>query len=296
MATPIAKDEHVYNVLTHNTAQLHKDLWFENGMGSAIWTNSHGRAVYNKPMHHTLSYYLEGGQNTQRIMQSGNVSGGSDKLCLMPKNHNSDWTFSDPFHFFHFYFEQAHLQNFTQQVFDKEGRHVELSEKTYVDDPFVHHLVRDTILKLNWNDPTDKLMVSHSEQLLLLHLIRQYCHSSPRQTLSTGGLSSVNKRRVVDFIEANLSSSFTLSDLAILTDLSEFHFSRMFKVSFDYTPHQYVLGRRIELAKQLLINPQIPLVDLAFACGFSSQQHFSQQFKKRVGMTPLVFRRENNKN
>ena len=287
-----AKKQRVYNVLTNNTALLHKELWLGSGMGSAVWSNSHGSASYDKPGHHTLSFYLEGGQNTRRVMRSGNLFGGADKLCLMPQDHHSDWAFSTPFHFFHFYFEQAHLQNFAEQVFDKEGRHIELTEYTFVDDIFVNQLIRETILKLNWDSPTDQLMVSHSQQLLLLHLIRQYCHNSPRQALSSGGLSSINQRRVVDFIEANLSTPFTLGDLATLAHLSDFHFARMFKASFSCTPHQYVLSRRIELAKQLLSSRTISLVDVALSCGFSSQQHLSQQFKKRVGITPAVFRRE----
>lgn len=284
-------NQRVFNVLTDNTAQLHKELWLSNGMGSAVWSNSHGSASYDKPSHHTLSFYLEGGHNTQRVLRSGNMNGGENKLCLMPQDHQSNWTFSVPFRFFHFYFEQTHLQNFAEQVFDKEGRHIELTEQTFVEDKFVNQLIRETVLKLNWDSPTDKLMVSHSQQLLLLHLIRQYCHHSPKTALNTGGLAVINQRRVVDYIQANLSTSFTLSDLATLTNLSEFHFARMFKVSFSCTPHQYVLSQRVERAKQLLISDSMPLTDIALSCGFSSQQHLSQQFKQRVGVTPAVFRK-----
>lgn len=286
------KKQRVFNVLTDNTAQLHKELWQNNGMGSAIWSNSHGSASYDKPSHHTLSFYLQGGQDTQRVMNSGNIHGGANKLCLMPKGHRSDWTFSVPFRFFHFYFEQTHLQNFAEQVFDKEGRHIELTEQTYVEDKFINQLVRETILKLDWDNSTDKLMISHSQQLLLLHLIRQYCHNAPKTVLNSGGLAIFNQRRIVDYIQANLSTSFTLSDLATLANLSDFHFARMFKVSFGCSPHQYVLSQRVEMAKKLLSSHNMPLTDIALSCGFSSQQHLSQQFKQRVGVTPAVFRKE----
>lgn len=286
------KKQGVFDVLTHNTASLHKNIWLDNGIGSAVWSNSHGSASYDKPGHHTLSFYLEGGENTQRVMRSGNQSGGVDKLCLMPQDHRSNWTFSAPFHFFHLYFEQSHLQNFSEQVFDKEGRHIELTEHTFVDDPFVSQLIRETMLKLDWDSPTDKLMMSHSQQILLLHLMRQYCKNSPTKAVISGGLSAANKRKVTDFVEANLSTPFMLGDLALLSNLSEFHFARMFKASFGCTPHQYVLTRRIELAKQLLSLSAHPLAEIAASCGFSSQQHLSQQFKKRVGVTPAQFRRE----
>ncbi|MGF1720721.1 AraC family transcriptional regulator [Vibrio kyushuensis] len=286
------KHKRVYSVLSNNTATLHKELWLDNGMGSAVWSNSNGSASYDKPGHHTLSYYLQGGHNTQRIMNSGNLNGGIDKLCLMPKDHRSDWAFSAPFSFFHLYFEQAHLQSFTEQVFDKEGRHIELSELTFVDDPFVSQLIRETMLNQNWEDSTDKLIVSHAQQMLLIHLLRRYCNYSMTKAISTGGLSITNQRSVTEFVEANLSRSFSLSDLATLANLSDFHFARMFKTSFNCTPHQYVLSRRIELAKQLLTNNTSTLADIAQLCGFSSQQHMSQQFKLRVGATPAVYRRE----
>ncbi|MCK6261744.1 AraC family transcriptional regulator [Vibrio sp. ZSDE26] len=286
------KRQDVYNVLSNNTATLHKDLWLDNGIGSAVWSNNNGSARYNKPGHHTLSFYLQGGHNTQRIMNSGNLNGGIDKLCLMPKDHHSEWAFSAPFSFFHLYFEQSHLQNFAEQVFDKEGRNIELNERTFVDDPFVSQLIRQTMLNQNWEDSTDKLMLSHAQQMLLLHLVRRYCEHSITKSLSTGGLSAANRHRVIDFIEANLSRSFTLNDLATLANLSDFHFARMFKESFQCTPHQYVLTRRIELAKQLLTQSTGSLAEIAQLCGFSSQQHLSSQFKTRVGSTPSVFRRE----
>ncbi|MDD1795313.1 helix-turn-helix domain-containing protein [Enterovibrio sp. ZSDZ42] len=286
------KRQRVYNVLRDNTAKLHGDVWLDNGLGAAVWSNSHGSASYDKPGHHTLSFYLAGGENTKRCSRKGDLYGGEDKLCLMPKDHRSDWSFSDPFRFFHFYFEQAHLQRFAEQVFDKEGRHIELKECTFVDDPFVSQLVRQTMLKLDWSQSTDRLMLSHAQQMMLLHMVRQYCHQPMKLAISSGGLSPQNQRRVIEYVEAHLSRAFSLAELAALTQLSEFHFARMFKTSFGTTPHQYVLFRRVELAKILLTQNSLPLVEIASVCGFSSQQHLSQQFKLRVGATPAVFRRE----
>ncbi|MDD1783146.1 AraC family transcriptional regulator [Enterovibrio sp. ZSDZ35] len=288
------KSRQVYDVLQSNTAQLRNEVFLDNGLGVALWSNSHGTTVYDKPNHHTLSYYVQGGQNTKRAMRGGDLFGGEDKLCLMPINHRSAWHYADPFSFFHFYFEQSHLQSFAEQVFDKEGRHIELKECTFTDDPFITQLIRQTMLKLDWSNTTDQLMLSHAQQMMLLHLVRQHCHEPLRQALVTGGLSPVNQRRVMEYIDASLSRSFTLSDLAAITQLSDFHFARMFKVSFGCTPHQYVLGKRIERAKSLLIHSKSPLTDISAMCGFSSQQHLSQQFKQRVGASPASYRRNQN--
>lgn len=285
----------VYTVLKNNTAQLNNEVWLDNGLGAAVWTNSHGSASYEKPGHHTLSFYLNGGQNTKRCISGGDMYGGENKLCLMPQDHRSSWAFADPFSFFHFYFEQKHLQDFAEQVFDKEGRHIELKECTFVDDPFVIQLIRQTMMQLDWRSDTDKLMMSHAQQMLLLHLVRRYCQQPLFFPPVKGGLSPQNQRRVADYIEAHLPQTLSLGELANLVQLSEFHFARMFKASFDCTPHQYVLARRIAKAKALLEENILTLTDIADASGFSSQQHLTMQFKQRVGVSPAAYRREQGK-
>jgi AraC family transcriptional regulator len=85
-----------------------------------------------------------------------------------------------------------------------------------------------------------------------------------------------------------LERDLKLADLAALLDLSQFHFSHMFKQSIGIAPYQYLLQQRIEHAKQLLKQPDsrtaIPtILDIALACGFISHSHFSQQFRQLTG-------------
>ncbi|NLS14806.1 helix-turn-helix transcriptional regulator [Vibrio sp. SM6] len=288
----VSQSTSVYSVLSNNTATLHRDLWLDNGLGTAMWSNCHGQAKYDKPSHHTLSFYLNGGHQTRRVLRSGHLHGGSDKLCIMPQGHQSHWTFNDQFQFLHCYFTQAHLDTFSEQVFDKDGRNIELIEQTFVADPFIQQLVRSTILPMDWLCATDTLMVAHAQQLLLLHLLKHHCHTNARKNvLTTGGLSPTHRRRVIEFIAANLSQPISLSNLAAIVQLSEFHFARMFKTSFGCSAYQYVLDARIALAKELLHQNKLSLITIADMCGFSSQQHFSTQFRKRVGVTPRQFQR-----
>ncbi len=56
------------------------------------------------------------------------------------------------------------------------------------------------------------------------------------------------------------------------------------------TPHQYVIRRRIERAKQLLKQSDLRIVDIALACGFANQSHFSRHFRRIVGISPKEFR------
>jgi AraC family transcriptional regulator len=95
---------------------------------------------------------------------------------------------------------------------------------------------------------------------------------------------------VAEYVEANLEASLTISELAEVAGLSEFHFARMFKATTGETPHAFVQRHRIGRACELLAATQLPLAEVALTCGFSSQSHFAEAFRKRTGVTPSAYR------
>ncbi|MGH8000244.1 MAG: helix-turn-helix domain-containing protein, partial [Brasilonema sp.] len=68
-----------------------------------------------------------------------------------------------------------------------------------------------------------------------------------------------------------------------------YYFCQLFKQSLGITPYQYVLQLRVERAKQLLKNQKITICDVALACGFANQSHFTKHFRKLTGMTPKAY-------
>lgn len=105
------------------------------------------------------------------------------------------------------------------------------------------------------------------------------------------GLSIERRRRVLDYIEARLSQRITLTELAGVASLSQWHFCRSFRQATGLTPSKYITGRRIDLARQLL-RGDLPIQEVALACGFASQSHFCDAFKREVGRTPSEYRLE----
>ncbi|MBY0581662.1 MAG: AraC family transcriptional regulator [Sphingomonas sp.] len=98
-------------------------------------------------------------------------------------------------------------------------------------------------------------------------------------------------RRIDAYIEANLERNIHLSDLAALTGLSVFHFSRVFKLATGSTPYHYVSERRIGYSCRLLAAGDLDMVNVAAACGFASQSHFTSAFSKAMGISPGRYRR-----
>ena len=107
-----------------------------------------------------------------------------------------------------------------------------------------------------------------------------------------GGLAPWRAKRVADYIESNIARSFSIADLADMVHLSIGHFFRKFRQSFGQSPLVYINARRIHRAKVLMLSTADPLTQIALECGMCDQAHFSRLFRKTVGMTPSLWRRQ----
>lgn len=81
--------------------------------------------------------------------------------------------------------------------------------------------------------------------------------------------------------------------MAAAAGMSRSHFTRLFKAATGESPRAFVVGRRIEKAKELLeADPELPLAELAAEVGFCDQSHLTSHFRKLAGRTPAAFRNE----
>ncbi|MVM38803.1 AraC family transcriptional regulator [Spirosoma sp. HMF3257] len=100
-------------------------------------------------------------------------------------------------------------------------------------------------------------------------------------------------RRLVQaklFIDQHFTEKINLNAIADEAYFSKYHFIRLFKTSYGYTPHQYLIRLRIEKARLLLSRPTLRIEDVSYAVGFESLYSFSLLFKKQIGQTPTQFR------
>jgi AraC-like DNA-binding protein len=104
------------------------------------------------------------------------------------------------------------------------------------------------------------------------------------------GLADWRLRRVEEYIEAHLGEDITLEALSAVAGLSQSHFAHAFKRATGYPPHQWLLHRRIERAKELLAGHGVRLADVALLLGFCNQAHFSTAFRRVTGITPAAWR------
>lgn len=126
---------------------------------------------------------------------------------------------------------------------------------------------------------------------LATHLLRNHAASPRAEPNGRGGLPRGTLRHVTDFVNDNLSTDLGLSEMAGVANLSQYHFSRQFKRSTGLSPHQYVIQRRVERARELLSKTDLSVGDVASAVGFTHQSHLAHHVRRHFGVAPSSLRR-----
>lgn len=103
--------------------------------------------------------------------------------------------------------------------------------------------------------------------------------------LSDGGMKSV-----IDYIERNLKRGISLEDVANHVNISTYYLSKIFKKEMGVNFITYVTDRKMDLAKEMLINTDIPVLNIALDLAYNEANYFSKAFKKKTGLTPSEYR------
>ena len=158
-------------------------------------------------------------------------------------------------------------------------------------DPIITHFAG--ILEACFADPEQAtpLFLDHVALALGAHLLQNYATSAVRLTRLNGGLAAWQERWAKEMLDASLNRPISIAEIAGACGLSASHFARAFRRSTGRPPHQWLMERRIEKAKALLVATPQSLSEVAASCGFSDQSHMGRFFLRFVGESPASWRR-----
>lgn len=283
----------VFDVLGRSRARRERELALADGLRLVQWCNDGGRMDYQRPGHHTLSVYLQGGHDTH-LVETPRETGHPGCHCILPAEHESHWNVAGPLRFVHLYLSADAWADRVVRLLDAEPRALTLEQRIFGEDALLSSWAQGVAAQ-DWLDPAERLRIDALSQAALDHLVLQAARPRQRERAeraAAGGLSGAARRRVLDFVDARLGDAdLSLPRLAALAHLSEFHFARMFRVSMGCTVHDWVAARRLDRARALLRETLLPLADIAAACGYAGASHLSRQVKAATGATPGQFRR-----
>jgi AraC family transcriptional regulator len=124
------------------------------------------------------------------------------------------------------------------------------------------------------------------------HLLRHYGAASMSPPKTAPRLSPRNLRRALDYIDENLREGISLADIARALSMSPGHFAHAFRQTTGLPPHRFVLQRRIEQARTLLRETDLPMTEIAYRIGCSSHSQFSVLFRRVSGQRPRDYRNQ----
>jgi AraC family transcriptional regulator len=182
-----------------------------------------------------------------------------------------------------------HLLERVAKELGLDPKRIEIRNRFQVRDPKLENIAWALKEEMECDYPCGQL---YYDSLALAVTTRLICyHSSgsvemrPRKRLSDRRL-----RQLVDYIEFNLAQNISLGDLAAVVGLSVSHFKVLFREATGLSPHQYLIRRRVERAKTLLGESELPISEIATHTGFAHQSHLARHMYRVLGVSPRDLR------
>ncbi|MEM9555048.1 MAG: AraC family transcriptional regulator [Acidobacteriota bacterium] len=213
-----------------------------------------------------------------------------DEIVVTPAGMRSGWRWHERSQVIVVTLEPEALERFARREVGVLLSDRQLREHPQFEDPdlcraAVH--VRDALAS---RDLGSELLYESLARVFLVKLLQRVGEPLDAAPDGAAGLDAQQYKKVLDFVAAHFHRQIAVEELATEAALSPAHFSRVFKRTIGESPHRFVMSYRVEKARALLADPDLPLTSIALRCGFSDQAHFSRTFKAHQGETPSAYR------
>jgi len=263
------------------------------GMEAARYRDAPDSEINLSPLsHHTLVLITRPPKELDLQFEGvkRHVPPPAGSISLVPAGSEARWRWGGLKDSLHTYLDPSLVGHVAAEAFDLDPARLTVPPLDGVDLPQVRAALSAVDAELTSGGAGGPLAAESLANVLAVHLIRHVLAPRRLSRGPDGALPRARLRAVVEYIEERLDTGPTLEQMAAVAHLSPYHFARLFKAATGLPPHQYVISRRVERAKQLLQGPDLSVAEVAARAGFSDQSQFSHHFKRLVGVTPGQFR------
>ncbi|WP_245456160.1 AraC family transcriptional regulator [Mesorhizobium sp. M2A.F.Ca.ET.043.05.1.1] len=179
------------------------------------------------------------------------------------------------------------------RIADREGEssRVDLSRGVHDADPVLAGLLGALFSTSPQPSKPSALFIDQMSVAIGTHILQRYGAGEPAPPGRRYALSSRRVATVVEMIDSRLNGNISIDNLASACGLSSAVFTSAFRETTGKTPHQWLMKRRVEKSRGLLLNSNLSLVEIARSCGFTDQSHFTRIFARETGTPPGAWRR-----
>ena len=217
--------------------------------------------------------------------QVGEVLVADPEVCLLAPGIVHGITVAEPAAFLALCLDRAAWQARAQEMLGRPGR---VADCHVARDAFVRNFAGRLAAAARSGVPSDPAWLEAAADDLAVHVATR--HGCPPEHARLPALQPERLRRVVALIDERLAEAIQVRELAAAVRMSPFHFARLFKQATGQSPHVYITWQRMERAKELLAQSELPLAQVARQAGYHTQAHFTGVFHAHVGITPRAYR------
>lgn len=206
--------------------------------------------------------------------------------------HRDPFTYiGGPLHSLYFYIPRQAIHEVSEELEDLSASDIVLQPGECINDSIITSIGQTLLPILRSPSAFHQPLVDHLLQGMCAYLALNYGGSATSNATIKGTLAPWQQRRVTQMMRERLFEGISIMELAEACGLSAGALVRGFKKSTGVSPHQWLLYRRIDLAIELMSDPDSSLAQVAFNAGFSDQSHFSRVFTQKMGVTPGAWRK-----
>lgn len=211
-------------------------------------------------------------------------------ILVTPPRTPSYWYFESTPLVLHVTVPSARAEAFLDMHLGGRADALERLAEQPIYDPLVSQLASRMWSALADINPYSSAFNTHALNTLLAMLCNERLSPSAPHNKKSGALAPWRLKQVTALMLGRLNEQVSVDEMAASVDLSTDHFVRSFSIATGRTPHQWLTEMRMERAKRLLRETQLPANEIALELGYSSPGHFSSRFRQVVGMSPSVWR------
>lgn len=212
------------------------------------------------------------------------------QYCVSPANGSTRWIMSGPAISLLLRMTPDLLDD-TAQAMGSGGGRIELAPAAHLRDPQIERI--GTMMQAEDRDhyPSGRLFVDALADALAARLLSlQQRRFAAAAAAPARALPAWRLRRVIDYIEAHLDADLTLAELAAVAGFSVSHFKPLFKRATGLPAHRFVLARRVERARERVLDGAAGLSEIALETGFADASHMARCMRRLIGLTPMQLR------
>jgi AraC family transcriptional regulator len=254
------------------------------GEVNSVWKQSYSD-------YHTLTFHLAGAELVRKRGRHGaSALSAPGSFSLQQCTDESLWTADGRCRWVQFYLPVAFVGSIAEELFEADDTTVTFDRATGIKDTRLLRPLYRILARLNVDPaPTAGELNDWSFNLSRI-LLETHSNLKASRTQPRERLTNAKYRLAKRFIDDRFDGRITTAEIAAAVGMSTYHFCRAFKNHAGQSPYQYVIGRRVDRAREMLEKTTKPISEITYDAGFSSQAHMTSTFTRTLGVPPGVYR------